>query len=61
MIADQRVEEEVSQPECEDAVAYIIDEVLPLLAAGSKEGGTMHDIRPLLDEVDRLCARYGPP
>jgi hypothetical protein len=60
MIADQQVAEDVSQPECEDVVAYIINEVLPLLAAGSKEGSTMHDIRPLLDEVDRLCERFGP-
>jgi hypothetical protein len=60
MIAEQQVEEDAPGPRCEDIVAHIIDEVLPLLAAAGKEGMTTRDLSPLLAEVDRLCAQHGP-
>ena len=58
MITEQ-VENEVAEATCEDTVAYIIREVLPLLADAGNRGMTMPSMRALLAEVDRLCEEHG--
>ena len=59
MITEQ-VEDEVADATYEDTVAYIIREVLPLLADAGNRGMTRPSMRTLLAEVDRLCEEYGP-